>query len=84
MDRLFRRHQDEKIEPAYWHGYQDGVSAEREKNSAEWAQFFETAKLKNTISGVPIKSREDFYKWKEQVINYARMTNKFLINFPET
>lgn len=46
--------------------YRAGVMAERAKNDAEWDRFFETAQLKNTISGTPIRSREDFYKWAEE------------------
>lgn len=46
--------------------FQKGATFERRKNDAEWRRFFETAKLKNTITGEPICSREDFYKWAEQ------------------
>jgi len=46
--------------------YRAGCMVEKVKNDAEWDRFFETAQLKNTVSGDPIRSREDFYKWKRE------------------
>ena len=43
--------------------FRAGMLAEKAKNDAEWIRFFEKAQLKNTISGGPICSRDDFYKW---------------------
>lgn len=36
------------------------------KNQEEWDSFFREARLKNPITGEPILSREDFYRFKEQ------------------
>lgn len=66
---VFRRFLDKQCAPEATQSkdaYRAGVMAERAKNDAEWDRFFKTAQLKNTISGTPIRSREDFYKWAEE------------------
>lgn len=52
------------VENAYQSGVSDGVAQERRRSKAEWARFFEEAQLKNTITGQPIRSIEDFRQWK--------------------
>lgn len=54
------------VENAYNSGRVDGMMEERSRNAAEWKKFFEDACLKNTITGEPIQSLEDFHQWKEQ------------------
>lgn len=44
----------------------DQIEAEHQINDVEWEQFFLTACLKNTITGEPICTREDFWRWKQQ------------------
>ncbi len=41
------------------------VAAEREKHQKELADFFQAASLKNTITGKPITSMEEFNAWKQ-------------------
>ncbi len=43
----------------------EAVQAEREKHQAELADFFKGAKLKNTITGEPITSMEEYRAWQE-------------------
>lgn len=45
------------------------VAAEREKNRAQMQSFFDSAKLKNTVTGKPINSMEDFEAWKSDYAN---------------
>ena len=52
----------------YDDGFRDGADMERLENDAEWSMFFEDAQLKNTITGEPIESRDDFQKWR---VDYA-------------
>ena len=54
------------VENAYNSGRVDGMMEERNRNAAEWKKFFEDACLKNTITGGPIQSLEDFRQWKKQ------------------
>lgn len=49
---------------AFARGYIKGLNEERERNDADWTQFFEDAKLVNPITEEPINSKEDFEKWK--------------------
>lgn len=42
------------------------VQAEREKNQAEMTEFFKAAGLKNTFTGEPITSVEQFHAWNEK------------------
>ena len=42
------------------------LKAEREKQNAEFSAFFDRANLKNTITGQPIKSLEEFNEWDAQ------------------
>lgn len=43
----------------------EAVQAEREKHQAELADFFKGAKLKNTITGEPITSMEEYKAWQK-------------------
>lgn len=52
------------IQIAYRSGLSDGVNQERQRNASEWSNFFSDAKLKDTITGQPIRNLEDFYRWK--------------------
>lgn len=45
------------------------LTAEREKNRAQMQSFFDSAKLKNTVTGKPITSMEDFEAWKSDYAN---------------
>jgi hypothetical protein len=65
MIRIYRRFLYKQAILAYHRGLIEGMRAERERNDDEWDRFFEDAKLKNTISGNPIRSRKDFYEWKK-------------------
>ena len=49
----------------YQAAYRAGELAEKARSRAEWDAFFADAQLKNTISGKPIRTREDFHEWKE-------------------
>lgn len=42
----------------------DAIAQERERSKGEWAAFFAEAKLKNTLTGQPITSLEEFNSWK--------------------
>lgn len=44
---------------------QKAVQAEREKTQAELADFFKGAKLKNTITGEPIATMEEYRAWQK-------------------
>lgn len=54
------------VDAAYQAGRVDGMTEERERGDAAWDQFFKDAQLKNTVTGAPIRSREDFRLWKRQ------------------
>lgn len=56
-----RREQQAAVDEAV----QKAVQAEREKSQAEMADFFRGAKLKNTITGEPITSMEEYRAWQE-------------------
>jgi len=69
----------------YDKGYQDGKMAERTLNEREWRQFFNIAQLKNTITGAPINTPQDFYKWKNdfESANAKRENTQRANNPPE-
>lgn len=56
-----RRRQEQ--EAAIRQAVTEAVNAERERSKGEWEQFFAQANLKNTITGQPITSKEEFDKW---------------------
>ena len=56
----------EQLAVAYEQGRREGAAEEKARNDAEWDAFFKTAQLKNTVSGGPIRTREDFYKWADE------------------
>lgn len=41
----------------------DALAQERERSKSEWTAFFEKANLKNTLTGQPIKTLEEFNTW---------------------
>ena len=41
------------------------LKAQSEKMAAEWKRFFESAGLKNTITGEPITTKEEFDEWSK-------------------
>lgn len=44
----------------------EALKKQSEKMSAEWKAFFEKAGLKNTMTGEPITSKEDFDAWQKE------------------
>lgn len=62
------------------------VKAERERHDAQMEQFFRDANLKNTITGQPITSMQQFLEWKtafdakrtEQALKSGKMTPETL------
>ena len=55
---------DTDIELAYDIGRRMGIAQERSRNDREWNDFFARAGLKNSITGEPVSSRDDFAKWE--------------------
>ena len=45
---------------------QTALDAERQKNAADLEQFFTQMGIKNTYTGQPIKTMEEFHSWKGQ------------------
>lgn len=43
----------------------EALEQERERSKGEWASFFAKANLKNTLTGQPITTREEFNSWHE-------------------
>ena len=41
----------------------DALAKEKERSKAEWAAFFEKANLKNTLTGKPITTLDEFNTW---------------------
>ena len=52
------------VKNAYHSGVSDGILQERQRSGLELSEFFEAAKLRNTFTGQPIRSLEDFRQWK--------------------
>ena len=42
---------------------EDALKAEREKMSGQWSDFFQKANLKNTLTGKPITTLDEFEEW---------------------
>jgi len=61
-----RRRREREKKEAIDSAVSDALKREREKNEAELKSFFETAQLKNTITGEPITNMEEFKDWKEK------------------
>lgn len=66
-----RRERQEAIDRAV----QDAVKAERDKTAEELKSFFEAAGLKDTMTGKPITSMEEFRAWR-QAFNAAKLENE--------
>jgi len=57
--RRRRQEQQAAIEQAV----NNAIAQEREKSRSEWTAFFEKANLKNTLTGQPIKTLDEFNTW---------------------
>lgn len=71
------------VESAYQSGYLSGVAQERDRTEKEWAQFFKDVQLKDTITGQPIRTREDFARWKAafeaEKARREKVKNRYLV-----
>lgn len=52
------------IENAYHSGLFDGAAREQQQHDSELEEFFQTAQLKDTFTGQPIQSLEDYQRWR--------------------
>ena len=59
-----RRRQEQ--EAAIQQAVNAALEQERARSKSEWDAFFKKANLKNTITGVPITSLEEFQKWEAE------------------
>ena len=53
------------LETAYYAGLADGRARDAVKEDTELDRFFSEAGLRNSITGEPIRSPEDFFRWRE-------------------
>lgn len=60
-----RRRQQEQ-QAAVQAAVQEALQQERARMDAQWNEFFAASGLKNTITGEPIKTREDYQKWQQE------------------
>lgn len=58
-----RRRQEQQA--AIDQAVEEALRKEREKAQGEWSDFFSAAKLKNTMTGEPIRTLEEFRAWNE-------------------
>lgn len=58
-----RRRQEQQA--AIDQAVEEALRKEREKAQGEWTDFFNAAKLKNTMTGEPIRTLEEFRAWNE-------------------
>lgn len=58
-----RRRQEQQA--AIDQAVEEALRKEREKAKVEWSDFFNAAKLKNTMTGEPIRTLEEFRAWNE-------------------
>ena len=58
-----RRRQEQQA--AIDQAVEEALRKEREKAQGEWSDFFNAAKLKNTMTGEPIRTLEEFRAWNE-------------------
>lgn len=65
-----RRRQEQ--EAAVQQAVNAALEQERAKSKSEWAAFFKRANLKNTVTGAPITSLEEFEQW-EAAYNAAKL-----------
>ena len=59
------RRRREETQAAIDKAVQEALKAERDKSKAEMDAFFASAALKNTITGKPITSMDEFNEWKQ-------------------
>lgn len=59
-----RRRQQEQ-QAAVDAAVQAALKQEREKSDADWNAFFATSGLKNTLTGEPIRTREEYLAWQQ-------------------
>lgn len=58
-----RRRQEQQA--AIDRAVEEALRKEREKAQGEWSDFFNAAKLKNTMTGEPIRTLEEFQAWNQ-------------------
>lgn len=58
-----RRRQEQQA--AINQAVEEALRKEREKAQGEWSDFFDAAKLKNTMTGEPIRTLEEFRAWNQ-------------------